>query len=73
MNTRGGKLIATDEATVVPESVFDAVMMEDGQSDGCLANPASTNESDGCEVFRQTYDLLDQFVTSKAGSRCWGR
>ena len=48
-------------------------MVEDGQGDGCLADPADTDESDGREVFGQTNDLLDQLVTSETGPRRRGR
>ena len=66
-------MIAANEPTVVPESLFDAVVMEDGQGDVRLPDPAGTNESDGCEVFGQTDDLLDQLATTEASSWCRGR
>jgi len=47
MSTGPGELVTTDEATVVTESLFDALVMEDGQSDGRLADSTGTNESDG--------------------------
>ena len=70
MSTRGGKLIATDEPTVVTESLFDSIVMKDGQSDGRLADSTGTDESDGREVFGQANDLLDQLVTPETGPRC---
>jgi hypothetical protein len=70
---RGGEFIATDEATVVTESLFDPIVVEDGESDGCLPDSTGTNESDGREVLGQTEDLLDQLVTSETGPRWWGR
>jgi hypothetical protein len=73
MRARGGELVATDEPTVVTESFLDAIVVEDSQSDGRLANPAGTNESDGVKVSRQTNDLLDQLVTSETGPRRRGR
>ena len=54
-----GELVTTDESAVVTESLFDAIVMEDSQSDGRLSDPASTNEGDGCEAFGQTDDLLN--------------
>ena len=67
MGTRSRKLVAADEATVVPESLLDAIVMEDSQRDRRLADPTGTNESDGCEVLGQAKDLLDQLATSEAG------
>ena len=66
-------MITTDEPTVVAEPLFDAIVMEGGQSDGCLADSTGTNESDGFDLFGQVNNFLDQFVTSKTGLRCWGR
>ena len=65
MSTRGRELVATDESAVVAKPVPDAIVMEDGQCDGCLANPSNTNESDRCQVFCETDDLPDQLVTSE--------
>ena len=62
---RGGELVASDEPAVVTETVFDAVMMENGESYGCLANPTSTNESERNEVFCQTDELPDELISSK--------
>ena len=73
MSTRCGELVATDEPTVVTESLFDAIVMEDSQSDECLADSAGTNEGDGYEVFCQANDLLDQLITSETGPRWRGR
>ena len=47
--------------------------MEDGQRDGRLPDPADTDESDRCEVFGQTDDLLDQLATSETRPRRRGR
>ena len=66
-------MVATDEPTVITESSFDAIVVKDGQSDGRLANPAGTNESDGCQVVCQINDLLDQLATSETGPRRRGR
>ena len=69
MDTRCGELVAANEPTVIAKPLPDAIMVEDGQCDGCLANSADTNEDDGCEVFGQTDDLLDQLITSETGPR----
>ena len=66
MSTGTSELVATDESTVVTDSLFDAIVMEDGKSDGCLADSADPNESGGCEVFD---DLLNQLVMSETGPR----
>jgi len=41
--------------------------VEEGQGNGCFANPTSTNESNGCEVFGKADNLLDELITAKAG------
>jgi len=41
---RRGKPVATDEPTVLAEASFDSIVVEDGQSDGGLAYPASEPE-----------------------------
>ena len=69
MSERGWELVASDEPTVLAESLLDAAMMKNGQSDGCLADSAGTNESDRSEVFRKIEDPLDQLVTSEASPR----
>ena len=59
MSERGGELIATDEPAIVTETLLDAVFMENGQSDGGLADSSSTNESEWSEVFCKADDPLD--------------
>ena len=66
-------MVTTDEATVVTESLFNAIVMEDGESDGCLADSTGTYESNRREVFGQTDDLLDQLVASETDPRRRGR
>jgi len=66
-------LVTANESAVVTESLSDTIVVEDSQSDGRLPDPADTNESDGCEVFGQTDDLLDQLVTSETDPRRRGR
>jgi len=59
MGTRRRKLITTDESAVVAKSILDAIVVKDGQRDRCLADPSGTDESDRCQVFCETNDLLD--------------
>ena len=66
-------MVTTNEPTVVTESLFDPIVMEDSQDNGRLPNPAGSNESDGCQVLRQIDDPLDQLVTSETGPRRRGR
>ena len=73
MGARRWELVATDEPTVVSESLFDAIVVEDGQSDRCLPDPSCTDESERTQVFCKTNDFLDQFVASKTGPRRRGR
>ena len=72
MGEGGGELITTNESTVVTKPLLDAIVVEDRQSDGCLADPTWTNECDWGEVFSETNNLLDQVVTSTAGPWRWG-
>ena len=69
MGERGGDLVATDESTVIAKPLLDAAVVEDSEGDGSLPNSASTEESDGSEVSRETNDLLDQLVASKEDYR----
>ena len=46
VSARGRELVARDEPPVVTEPLLDAIVVEDGEDDGCLADSASTNESD---------------------------
>ena len=63
-------MVVTDKPTIVTESMFNAIVMGDGQGDECLPDPAGTNESGGCDVFGQTNDLVDQLATCETDSRC---
>ena len=65
MGTGGGELIATDESTIVAKPLFDSIVVEDSEGDGCLSNPARADESDWNEVLGEIDYLLDQLVTSK--------
>jgi len=63
-----------DKPTVIAKSAFDAIVVEDGQSGGCLVSSASTNEGNWNEVLSEIDYLLDQLVASKEGPRWrgWG-
>ena len=71
MSTRSRELVATDEPAVLAEPLFDTIVVEDSQNDGCLPDPPCADESDGCEGFGEANDLLDQLVASETGP--WGR
>jgi len=73
MSKRGGELVASDEPPVVAETLLDGIVMEDGESDGRLANSASTYESKRREVVCQSNDLLGRLVSSKEVPRWWRR
>jgi len=74
MSGQGKELIATDESTVVTKPLLDAVVVQNGQSDGRLADSASTDKSNWGEIFRETDNPLDQLVASEEDSRGrgWG-
>ena len=44
MREQGGKLVATDEPTIVAEPSFEAIIVEDSQGDGCLSGSPGTDE-----------------------------
>ena len=69
---RGGKLVTANKSTVMAKPSLHSIVVEDGQGDGCLADPAGTNESDWSEVLSEIDYLLDQLVASKEGPR-WQR
>ena len=73
MDARSGELIAPDKSTVLPKPLFDALVVEDGESDGCLPNPPRADESNWSEGFCETNGPLDQLVASKADPRRWRR
>ena len=58
VSTRGRKLVATDEPTVGAEPLLDAIVVEDRQSNGGLANTAGANEGDWVEVLGEIDYLL---------------
>jgi len=67
------ELVTAYEPTILSEPLFNAIVMEDDEGDGCLPDPSCADESDGCQVFCETNDLPDQFVASKTGPRRRGR
>jgi len=69
MCTRGREFVARNESTVIAKPLLDTIVVEKGQGNGGLANPASTDEGDRNEVLGEIDYLLDQFVTSKEGPR----
>ena len=64
-----GELVTTDEPTVVTKSLFDPIVVEDGQDDGCLADSAGADQGDWSEALCEMDDLLDQLVASKEDPR----
>jgi hypothetical protein len=73
MRTRSWELVATDESTVIAKPGLDAIVVKDGESDGCFPDPPCANEGDGFEVFGETNELLDQLVASETGPGWRGR
>ena len=73
MSARGGELVATDESAVGSKSFLDAIVVENGQCDGCFPNPTCTDESDWSEMFGEADDLVDQLLASETGPRRRGR
>lgn len=69
MNPGGWELITTDESTVITESLPDAIVVEDGESNGRLSDSRRTNESDRFEALCETNNLLDNPVASEARPR----
>ena len=69
----GRELVTADESTLVTETLLDAILMEDGESNGCFSNPPWTDESDWGEIFSEIDDLFDQLGTSETGPRPRGR
>ena len=67
MGTRGREFVTTNEPTVVAKPPLDPIIVENGQGDGRLANPARADESDRSKALGEIDYLLDQLVTSKEG------
>ena len=73
MIVRGRELVTTDESSIISEPFLDAIVVEDGQSDGCLPDPPWPDESEWGEVLGEVDNLFNQIVASKTGPRTWGR
>ena len=73
MDECGWELVTSDKPTILAKPLFDAMVMKNGQTDGSFADSASTDESGRSQVFCETGNPLDQFVTSKTGPRRRGR
>ena len=69
VGARGGELITMDEPTVAAKSLFDPIVVEDGQDERCLANSACADQSDWCEASCETNNLLDRLFASKEEPR----
>jgi len=65
MSERGGELVAADEPAVDTKPLLDAIVVEDGESEGRLSDSANADKSKWSEVFCQADELLDQLVSSE--------
>ena len=72
MSVGCGKLVARNEPTVTTKPLFDALIVEDGKDDGCLAYSVGADQSDGGEALGRMNDSLNQLVAPKEESR-WRR
>ena len=73
MSTGSGKLIATNEPTVLAKPFFDPIVVQESEGKSCFLDPTRADESNGLEVFGESDNLFNQFVTSETGPRRWGR
>lgn len=73
MSVRCWELVTPDETTVLAKTLFDAIVMKEGQCDGRLSYASSANESYRQEALGETNDFLDQPVASETGPRRRGR
>ena len=73
MSVRWGELVTADKSTVVPKPLLDAVVMEDGQSDGRFPDPAWADQGDWSEAFSEDDNPLDQLVASETSPWRRGR
>ena len=72
MSAGGWELVTTDESAVVAKPLLDSIVVENGQGDRGLPNPARPDETDWPKIFYETNCLLDELVASKKGPR-WRR
>jgi len=70
---RGRGLVTADGPTVGAKPLFDTIVVEDGRSDGCLANPASANQNDRCACSKKILGGKggDSLGTLDANVRRW--
>ena len=73
MRDRGREPVAADESTVNAKPFLDAIVVEEGEGNGCFSDPTCTNECDGFEILGQSDNLIDQLPTSETGPRSRGR
>jgi hypothetical protein len=73
MRAGSWELITADKSTVVAESFFDPIVVEDLEGNRCLADPPCADESDGFEISSESDDRSNQLVASETVPRGWGR
>ena len=66
MCARGGELVTANKSTVMTKPPLDPIVVEKGQGDGGLPDPASTDESDWSKFLGEVDYLLDQLVASES-------
>jgi hypothetical protein len=59
MSARSRKLITTNKSSVIAKSIFDPIVVEDGEGDRRFPDPPCTDESNGFEVLSESSDLLN--------------
>ena len=69
IETGGREPIAANESAVIAKPILDSLVVEDSESNRSLPDPPCTDESEGLKNFREPHNLLDQRISSKAGSR----
>ena len=73
MGARGRELVTADKPTVISKLFLDAIVVEDGESDGCFPNSPCADESDWSEIFCEADDLFNQILASETSPRRWRR
>ena len=73
MSARSGKLVATNESTVIAEPFLDTVVVKDSEGDGCFPDAPCANKGSRFEIFDMTNDLLDEPIAPEKGLRRRGR
>ena len=62
---RWRELVATNKSTIISESLFDAIVVEDREGDGRLPGPSCTNQGNGFQILSQSNDLFNQFISTE--------